>query len=227
VVTPTPNWPDLYSSLQDRVTTHLNVFSSEQAAVQVAACPGWSVKDVMAHVSGLVAETLANVPLPRGSVEGTARQVSNRAEWSLSDVLSEWGSNAPAFADYADENPAYAAALASDLTVHFFDIADAVDVPVETDTETTRHVAARYAGTLQGRVAETLDVGLTVALDGDVLDAPNPNASEQLKLATTSYDFLRSVTSRRSRSQVEALDWSGDPSLILDGPWAQYGPLQD
>ena len=46
-----------------------------------------------------------------------------------------------------------------------------------------------------------------------------------LVLRATPYDFLRSVTGRRSEREVRALDWSGDPSPILD-QLSPYGRLR-
>jgi hypothetical protein len=45
-------------------------------------------------------------------------------------------------------------------------------------------------------------------------------------LRCTSYDFLRSVTGRRSRRQVEALDWDGDSTALLNSAWNTYGDMR-
>ncbi|MFT5267320.1 MAG: hypothetical protein ACI88C_000744, partial [Acidimicrobiales bacterium] len=103
--------PSLYARLQHLIVSQLSSLSDVDAQTAVPTCPGWSVKDVMAHVSGLVAETLAGVPLPRGSDEATARQVNDRAELSLAQLCCEWVGNADAFAALGDEDPTYVAAL--------------------------------------------------------------------------------------------------------------------
>ena len=61
-----------------------------QAATPVPACPGWTVKDVYAHLAGVAADVLA------GNLEGvatppwTARHVADRADQSLTQILAEW-----------------------------------------------------------------------------------------------------------------------------------------
>jgi hypothetical protein len=48
---------------------------------------------------------------------------------------------------------------------------------------------------------------------------------DRITLRATAYDFLRSVSGRRSRRQVETLDWSADPGPLLD-TFSPYGPLR-
>jgi hypothetical protein len=43
-----------------------------------------------------------------------------------------------------------------------------------------------------------------------------PDGEPVLELTTTWYEAFRWRMGRRSRSQLAALDWSGDPSPVLD-----------
>lgn len=227
--------PLLYTRLQQMVVPQLSGLSDVDAQISVPACPGWSVANVMAHVSGLVAETLAGVPLPRGSDEATARQVTDRADLSLAQICGEWVGNADAFASFGVDDPAYVAALTSDLVVHAIDIGEALDRSIDIDSEAVQRVASRYGAALQQRATES-GWKLTLVLD-DIVTGDSPNndlaaplsASDDsaLVLQSSSHEFLRAVTGRRSGASVRAMDWTGDPEALLANRWSQYGPLKD
>jgi uncharacterized protein (TIGR03083 family) len=219
--------PALYHETRTAFVALLRDLSDAQASTQVVSCPGWSVKDVMAHVSGLVAETLAGVPLPRGSDEATARQVNNRAEWSLDDVCDEWLENAASFAAYGEQDPAYVAALTADLVVHASDIAEVLGLSIDIDDVVVSKVAERYGEGLQSRAIDAAGVALGITFtDGADLDAPENETADRIQLTVSAFDFLRSVTGRRSRAEVEALAWSSDPAHLLDTGWSQYGAFK-
>lgn len=218
--------PRFYDDLRTAFVTQLRDVNDEQAATSVPSCPGWSVKDVMAHVTGLVAETLANVPLPRGSDEATARQVGDRAGWTLDEVLDEWVSHGEAFVIYGQRDPAYVAALLSDLVVHCHDIREALNLPVAISGAAESKVAERYGEALQDRAADVVKISLAISfLGGSSLNGPVIESADDLRLTVTPFDFLRGVTGRRTRAEVEAFDWSRDPAMLLDSAWSQYGPL--
>jgi len=227
--------PSLYARLQDLIVPQLSSLSDLDAQTAVPTCPGWSVANVMAHVSGLVAETLAGVPLPRGSDEATARQVADRADLSLAQICSEWVGNADAFASFGVDDPAYVAALTSDLVVHAIDIGEALDRSIDIDIEAVQRVASRYGASLQERATESgwkLMLVLDDIVTGDGSSNATPSCSSAsddsaLVLRSSSHEFLRAVTGRRSGTQVRAMDWTGNPELLLANGWSQYGPIKD
>jgi len=217
---------DLYAAQRSELIETLRSLTAEQAATPVPTCPGWSVKDVMSHVSGLVAEKLADVPPPLGSDEATARQVQHRADMGLGAVCDEWENNAMAFRAVATDASPFIQPFLCDLVVHSHDIQEALALPIDETSPATVYAAERYLGLLQERAAEQDDVALTVDLtDGDTHEPPA--GSTALTLRATAFDFLRSVTARRTRSEVAGLDWSSDPSALLDSGFAQYGALGD
>jgi len=227
--------PLLYARLQQTIAPQLLGLNDLESQIAVQACPGWSVKDVMAHVSGLVAETLAGVALPRGSDEATARQVNDRANLSLAQICAEWVGNAHSFAGFGNEDPTYVAALASDLVVHTIDIGEALDRPISIDSEAVQLVASRYGTSLQQRAADA-DCTLTLLFDdmsrgenpgNDAGAGPSNDDGLTLTLRCSSLDFLRAVTGRRSGAHVRAMDWTGDPRVLLANGWSQYGSLKD
>lgn len=84
-----------------------------------------------------------------------------------------------------------------------------------------------YASRTPDRIAEVAGVALMIELGDGNSFGPTVNVSNMssLTLRATPYDFLRSVTGRRSRSEVAALDWSDDPGNLLD-VFSPYGSLR-
>lgn len=214
----------IYAAARDQFVAELRSLSPDDAATMIPSCPEWSAKDVLAHVSGLVADLLAGVKPPLGTDEMTARQVGERAAMSPTNVCDEWVENGPGIEAFFDGRELYALGLTADLAVHIHDLAEELDGISPPPAEATLAGCERYVPLLQERVAERLDVALEVTLDGQRWA---PAAGNQpLALSATPTEFLRSVTGRRTSSQVEALDWSGDASAVLDQAFTQYGPYR-
>lgn len=216
-----------YSAVREELVDALRSLDDTGSSQIVAACPGWTVKDVAAHLCGLNAELLANVPGRLGSDEATTRQVSDRASASLKEVLDEWqlmsGAIGERFA--ADEDKAIA--LLADLVVHVYDLEEVLHQPTNRAATATPSSAARYVPLLQQRVADGLGIALTVELnDAATWPAPQAEVSARMTVSASSHEFLRGVTGRFTRARVEAFSWSADPTAILDNAWNQYGPFR-
>lgn len=214
---------EVYAATRDQLIGQVTTVANNEAAVP--GCPEWSVKDVVAHLSGLVADILADVQGRLGSDEATSRQVGTRRSMSLAQVCDEWAGNANAVAPLLIEKPLRGLGLTADLAVHVHDLAemlDEVDVP---PAEATLLGCARYVPLLQERAAEELDIALEATLDGKTWAADE--GSSPLAIKGTQIEFLRSVTGRRTRPQAEAaFTWEGDPTPLLDQAFIQYGPFR-
>ncbi len=212
------------AALIDRCTT----LSTEQGGQPVPLTPAWSVKDVIAHVCGINADFLAGRLDGIGSDEWTQRQIDERRDASLSDVCDEWEGHAPDVDAVLTAQPDLGPRLLGDLIVHVHDIDHALGVQPDRSSPATIVGARRYAPQLQDRVLDQLGIGLSLDLGAaGTFDAPV--ADQTLHLEASPYEFLRSVTGRRSRAQVVALGWHGDPMLIgrlIDSALSSYGPFQ-
>ena len=216
-----------YTAPRDEFIELIRSLGDDQLATRVPMCPSWTVLDVARHVCGLNAELVAGVSGRLGSDEATARQVADRAGASASDVCDEWLGYGPAMEAICTAEPLWATRLSADLVVHLHDVRHALGLPIERDDDATIAAAHQYVDVFQQRVGEISKIGVTVELtDGFRRPADPALPDSSVVLRTTPYDFLRSYTGRRSRSQVEALDWSGDPSSVLDEAWSPYGPFQ-
>jgi len=216
-----------YALVREELITALCSLDDAGAAMMTPSCPAWSTKDVVAHLCGLNAEKLAGVQGSLGADEATTRQVADRASLTLPQVIDEWQSLAEPVRGFMAAEPAMAAAFLADLVVHVFDLAEVHAQPTAAAAAATPLSAQRYVPLLQTRVADVVDVALEVELtDGATWPAPDGSQADQMSLRATSHGFLRGVTGRLTRAQVESLGWSGDPSRILDNAWNQYGPFR-
>ena len=213
-----------YQAVRDELIGALGELDATRAGQSVPACPEWTVKDVAGHLCGLNAELLGNVQGGLGSDEATSRQVGDRADNDLSAVVAEWRTHAAPLHERLVENPAIATALLADLVIHVYDLAEVLDQPTIAAAAATPVSANRYVPLLQERVAEQMDVALAIQLDGT--DCPAERGTTAVTVRTDSHQFLRGVTGRLRRADVESFDWSTDPADILDQAWNQYGPFR-
>jgi len=214
----------LYADTRQRCQAVFRGATEEQAAATVPLTPEWTVTDVAAHVCGINADVVNGRVEGLGTEAWTAHQVDERKGRSIGEICDEWVGYADRIAAMVADQPFLGVRVTGDLIVHLQDVQHALDLEVDRSDAATAVAAARYVPHLQERVRERLGIGISVALiDGE--DYPIEGAA--LGLRATPYDFLRSVTGRRSLRQVESLDWSGDPTALFDQAWNAYGPFRE
>lgn len=224
--TETPAW-DLYRNSRDRFIALIRSLDDEQTALTVPITSGWTVAQVLAHVCGLNGDLAAGAREGLGTDERTRNQVESRAGLTVEQICEEWLGHEPTVGQIMTETPELGERLGADLIVHFHDVQHALGLPIDRDDEATRRGGRIYGSRMVDVYAESVNVTLNLDLGaaGRFEPADPPAGAIELTLRTTAYDFLRSVTGRRSRAEVQALDWSGDPAPLLDG-FSPYGPLR-
>src|SRR5688500_312757 len=85
----------VYEAARGRIVDLVAPLEEEAATVEVPTCPGWSVQDLVAHLTGNCANTLRGEVAGAATDEWTAAQVAERREWKLGDVLAEWDTVGP------------------------------------------------------------------------------------------------------------------------------------
>ena len=174
---------DAYAALRVRVTELMQSLSLEQSKAVVPHCPQWTVKDCLAHMVG-VPEDVIN-----GQMDGVAtdawtdRQVQRHTNESVDDLLAVWETNAPVFAKILPNIPQpVLSQFMFDQTTHEHDIRKAVGQPGARDTL----AVAVAEGFIRNSLAQQSDPAIAQLADHKL----------------TGFEFLRSLSGRRSRAQI-------------------------
>lgn len=209
-----------YRATRERITELVGADVS-MAETVVPSCPEWTVREVVAHLSGVCADILAGNIAAAGTDAWTAAQVADRAEWSLPELLAEWTGNGPKVEAALGEH--LPPQLVFDTVSHEIDLQGALGSSVVRDGSCVE-LGLEFAIGAMGQSISGNDLpALRVRTDerDDVLGSCEPAAT----LTAPSYDVLRSFSGRRSADQIRALDWGGaDADRWL--PAFTYGPFR-
>ncbi|WP_207548047.1 maleylpyruvate isomerase N-terminal domain-containing protein [Mycolicibacterium mucogenicum] len=207
-----PELADLYQQTMDRI---VELVSAPDVSVDapVAACPGWSVRDVLAHLAGVAQDWAAGRRVAPPNDAQTAAQVARFDGCGLDDILRAWGDAAAELPRLAREG---IVPPLGDIVVHEHDIRDALGRPGARDSAALQCVSDQ----LLRKLVTPVPVRIMVE-DGEY--RCGPDAEPAIDLKTTRFEALRWRTGRRSRHQMAAMAWSGDPVAVLDHLF-MFGP---
>ena len=202
---------DHWASGQKSMSALGRELSAAEAEQVVPACPEWTVREVFAHQAGVAADLLA------GRLDGVAtdpwtqRQVAERADRSLPQILDEWDADAPqllaTLAPFGDDvDPR----LVVDLWTHHQDVRGAVGRAGDRDTDLARWAAVglRRFAQKQFRTAGLDPSSVAFTEDGAAPDG--------VAVVVDRFEFSRAAVGRRSRAQVRSWAWTvADPEPYL------------
>jgi uncharacterized protein (TIGR03083 family) len=199
--------PRLYRDTRLRVAELLSTADEAALDAAVAACPGWSVRDVLAHLTAVAEDVLAGRLTGPPTPEQTAAQVRRFGGRPAGETLGRWAEAAPQFEDLIGSFRVWPAVI--DVASHEQDIRAAVGQPGARDTEVIWHGAGWLLSGLKPPVALRV-----VVEDGEF--RLGPDSGSPLTLTTSRFEAFRWRMGRRSRDQLAALDWSADPAPVID-----------
>lgn len=202
----------LYQQTLDRIIELVSA-PGASADAAVAACPGWSVRDVLAHMAGVAQDWAAGRPAAPPTDAQTAAQVARFDGLGVDDILRAWGEAATEMPRLAREG---IAPPLGDIVVHEHDIRDALGRPGVRDSAAVQSVSDQLL-----RMLDTPVPVRVIVEDGEYHCGPDGDPAIDLK--TTRFESIRWRTGRRSRSQMAAMAWSGDPAQVLDQLYL-FGP---
>jgi uncharacterized protein (TIGR03083 family) len=192
----------------------------EAAARPVPTCPGWRVRDVVAHVTGVVDDALA------GRLDGvatdpwTAAQVEARRDTPIPDILAEWAEKAPAFEGLLDAIGEPGRQAVFDVATHEHDIATALGAERDRDSDAIAIGIGFLAPTaLTGFAAGGVSLRLRV-LGGEEYGDESPDAT----LTGEPFELMRALSGRRSVDQLREMEWQGDSDRAI--PLFAFGPFK-
>ncbi len=185
--------------------------------VPVPATPEWTVHDVLAHLVGITVGAAGPVPPGGPSEEWTARQVAWGRSMRLDELLATWEESGPAFEAVVDRPQAVI-----DAVTHEYDLRGALARPG--DRERRGDALGQSAAARRGqRHPHRSSSAPRTATHAARSIGDEPTSGEPVVLTTSVFELFRWRMGRRSRAQMAAMDWSGDPEPFLDH-LAVFGP---
>jgi uncharacterized protein (TIGR03083 family) len=233
-----------YGEVQHRLIAVISDPATD-VGTPVSACPGWSVRDVVAHHVGVVVDiahgNLGDLGMnlldqwhdpavQRARDTMTARQVDERRSRSVQELTDEWNNATTAVAGMIRGEvaippslpPFVGAVLINDLVVHETDVRAALALSRAPASPALSIALAGYSFSLENRIRQRGAPSLVLAYGG------KERRLGDGKLGATvhadRHELVRVMAGRRTREQILGLEWKGDPAPYLD-ILSEYGPV--
>lgn len=193
-----------YASTRARLVDVLSGLTEAEWLTPVPACPGWRVRDVLAHLVGNLEDGAAGRISGPPSPEQTGEQIARHRDDDPVELLATWGVAAELAEPVLSEGEAWPAFI--DLVSHEHDVRGALGRPgAREDDDLT--LAARL-------VSSAIEVGDGRRIEFDLGTGATSDADAYV-VSLTPFEALRLRLGRRSLEQARALPWSEDPSAVL------------
>jgi uncharacterized protein (TIGR03083 family) len=204
-----------YGAARARVRALLEDIDERAARRRVAACPAWTVADLLAHLTGLA------VGYGGGRVPHGERQawldglVTERRGSVVADVLDEWEDASGPMEQAIGAGPQRLWPLVYDVIAHEHDLRNALGCPGERDG-TAVALGLRLGLRITERDLARHDLtAIRVLADGEELVAgPDPVG---LTLEASTFEAFRLLGSRRTLAEMRAAAFTGDLERYLPG----------
>ena len=206
-----------------RVWKLVDGLDDDRAGLTVPACPAWSVRELVAHMVGLVADVADDHEPGDHPGDWTAAQVEARRDRDLAALREEWTELEPRIVAWMQANTTRPL---GDVVIHEHDLRGALDQPGAQVTPGLHALRDRMADGFAAQVAER---GLDpIALTGDKWSMVSHGTPEQaaVEVRARDFDLVRALMTRRSAEQLRSWTLSGDVTPYL--PCFQaLGPLPE
>jgi uncharacterized protein (TIGR03083 family) len=208
------DWAAEYAAARARIRIFLDEAGEAVADAPVAPCPGWTVRHVLAHVTGL-AVALASGRGPGGAdlqawLDGL---VDERADRTLDELLTEWAAVGPAIDAYVAGMGAGGGQLVYDVIAHEHDIRLAAGRPGARASSGVVACAAAASMLLARDLATHGLAAVRVTSGGRTWDIGE--GAPGLEVELEPFELIRVLGSRRSEAQLRAIAWRGDLDRYL------------
>jgi uncharacterized protein (TIGR03083 family) len=229
----------VYDETRRRLCEFVSSLTEADQHRPVPATPGWTVHDVVAHVTGdLAAVQAGDFPSSFFAALGdqeevvklnawTARMVEERRDRPTRDVLGEWElRTAAAMEMLRGEKPLPSGlpsfgdrVLITDIGVHEQDIYGAFGVVRARGCSAVRIGTSLYVAGVWLRLNGLDPVRFETDKKTYQAGEGEPGATAR----TTLFELFRALSGRRGRDQIRAWEWSADPEPYLSLFYV-YGP---
>jgi uncharacterized protein (TIGR03083 family) len=189
------------------------------AELPVPACPGWTIRQVVAHLAG-VAQDIVSLNLEKkGTGPWADAQVARLDGHSIDDLLDLWRQSLDPLAAYlALASDAGVCQLVFDTLTHEHDIRGALSEPGSRVGDLAFRAALGFVTTMGDqliRQAGLPALQLSTPTVGSVQLGDPHAACRHVALRISDFEALRCFGGRRSVGQLLALPWDGDPADLM------------
>lgn len=228
-----PDLGPIYDATRRSLSDLVRRLSEDDLHRQLPATPGWSVRDVIAHLAGDVTcilagdfpeQFFASFGDPEAVVvlnEWTNRHIEARRDRRVEEVLAEWEEGSRALLEMMNGSRAWpegipdftGTVVLTDLAVHQQDVYGAFGEVRDRDAPPIRIATAGYVAVMGLRLSSDGVPPLRIAA-GDserVAGAGVPAAAVRAER----FEMFRALSGRRNPAQISAFDWDGDPTPYL------------
>ncbi len=211
----------LYRDTRERLTALVTGLDAGGLAAGVPACPGWAVRDVIAHLVAIPQDAAAGRMTGIPTEEFTAAQVARLADVPVPEMLARWSAGAAQFEQGIAAFRSWPAVV--DVATHEQDIRGALGQPGARDCAAIRQSMHRLMHSIAVPVPlEIITEDGSYAVGGPD-DGPGGDVPP-LTLTTSRYEAFRWRMGRRSPAQLAAMAWSADPPATVLGALTIFGP---
>jgi uncharacterized protein (TIGR03083 family) len=224
---------DLYEQLRDDISEVVAGLEPARLDTPVPATPGWTIRNVLTHVTADATCVIAG-DFPTGFFEAfgessavaevnewTARQIRDRQDRSLEELLQEWKASGNELAAMMRGErpwpeglvPFVDRVLLTDAAVHQQDIFGALGIERARESAPIKIGLSGYIATMGWRLAAASIPPLGFDLGDKMYTAGEgePGAT----VSASRFELFRAMSGRRSPEQINAYAWNGDPEPYI------------
>jgi uncharacterized protein (TIGR03083 family) len=189
------------------------------AELAVPACPGWTIRQVVAHLAGVAQDIVAVNLEKKGTGPWADAQVARLGGHCIDDLLDLWRQSLDSVsANLSFASDAGVCQLVFDTLTHEHDIRGALSEPGSRASDLAFKAALGFVTTMGDqfiRQAELAALQLTTPTIGSVQLGDPHTACGHVALSISDFEALRSFGGRRSIGQLLALPWNGNPTNLM------------
>jgi uncharacterized protein (TIGR03083 family) len=213
---------EAYSATRRSVIELVSDLPEEQAALRVPACPDWRVRDVVAHLTGIAVDATKGELEGVGSPEWTQRQVDERADRTLSEVVAEWEAVGAQIDGSLEYFPKAAASLfVGDTVTHEHDVRLPLGRPGERSSPAVELALDGYVRWFGRRLKERGLPAVRILAGGREWTAGEGEPGAVVEAPST-FELLRALTGRRTNDEIAAFRWTGEREQFVE-VFSMYG----
>jgi uncharacterized protein (TIGR03083 family) len=220
-IVPRMDLAGMYSGAHRRAAQLVGDLPSRELSRTVPGCPEWRVQDLVAHLSGFAYDVQTGNLEGTGTGPWTARQVAERIDRTLPELLAEWDVSDPSVRAVAAAAPL----TVIDCVVHEHDLRGALGIAGPSEPEAVDFVLGAVLAALGPRLDQAGVGSLALRIDG-AEEQVHGTGAPGVTLEVDSFELFRSLFGRRSPDQVRAYSWTGDPEPHI-ATWSFFGPLPE